>query len=360
MTKIAVNLPAVPARSYEITIGRGILAAAASELADAGWARRWAVVTDANVAGLHLGTVLAALRRAGVSAESFVVPAGEAHKTLPAAADLAARLLEGAFDRTCGILALGGGVVGDFAAFVASIFMRGIPVVQMPTTLLAQVDASVGGKTGVDVPQAKNVLGTFWQPHAVFSDLALLDTLPVREWTSGCAEIVKYGVIAEPPLLDGARGLRQREPAVVADLVARSCRIKAAIVAADERDAGRRRVLNFGHTIGHAIEAESGYTILHGEAVAMGMVCAARLSHRRGHLAAVACTAVERALAEVGLATVIPPFLRADDLLQRVARDKKKAGDAVAFVLVTALGEPVIASDVTEAEIRAVLQDVTA
>ena len=360
MTKVAVSLPQTPARSYTVTIGRDLLTELAAEVAAAAWASRWAVVTDTNVAAFHLAPLVAGLRSARLTVEPIVLPAGEEHKTLATAADLATRLLDQGLDRTSGVIALGGGVIGDLAAFVASIYMRGIPVVQVPTTLLAQVDASIGGKTGVDVPEAKNILGTFWQPRAVFCDLALLDTLPARQWTNGCAEVVKYGVIADPDILTRGARLRDRDAEVVADLVARSCRIKAQIVAADEREGDQRRILNFGHTVGHAIEAESGYTILHGEAVAMGMACAARLAQLRGHLDADTRATIDGAIAAVGLPGAIPPTLPVDGLLRRIAHDKKKTGTQVVFVLVRGLGQPLIDREVTPDLVRRAIEDVTA
>ncbi len=359
MNPLTVALAPAAARSYPIHIGRDLLDLAAAQLASAGWAARWFVVTDSNVAPLHLDRVLAR-----VSAEAVVLPAGEEHKTIDTAVSLASSLLARGADRTSGILALGGGVVGDLAGFVASIFMRGIPVVQMPTTLLAQVDSSVGGKTGVDVPAAKNMLGTFHQPCAVFSDLAFLATLPAREWTNGFAEIVKYGAIADPDLLAlmAARSdhLRRGHPDLLADVIGRSCRIKKEIVESDEREGGLRRILNFGHTVGHAVEAESGFTVSHGEAVAMGMVCAALLSERLGHLDRAQREHLVDVLRRVGLPVTIPAALGVPGILERLGKDKKKAGTTVHFVLLKAPGRPFVAGGVPGDLVREVIEDVRA
>ena len=358
MKRIDVNLEA--AASYTIGIGRDILATMADEVAAARWAARYAVITDANVAPLHLASVLTALQDAGLDAAPVVLPAGEEHKTMDTVVSLASTLMEMGLDRTSGLIALGGGVVGDLTGFAASIYMRGIPVIQLPTTLLAQVDAGIGGKTGVDVPAAKNILGTFHQPRLVCCDLALLDTLPPRQWTNGCAEVIKYGVIADPEILTLTERLGAGDPEVVADVVARSCRIKAAIVEDDEREGDRRRILNFGHTVGHAIEAESRYTILHGEAVAMGMVCAGRLSQVHAHLSGADCDQIVDAIRRVGLPHRIPAGIAVEGLLDRITRDKKKAGSTVHFVLVEALGRPIITGSVTPAEVRDAIREVTA
>lgn len=353
---ITVALAPAAARSYEIHIGRDLLDTLAEQLATHRWAARYFVVTDSNVAPLHLERVLAR-----VNAEAVVLPAGEAHKTIDTAVSLASSLLERGADRTSGILAVGGGVVGDVAGFVASIFMRGIPCVQVPTTLLAQVDSSVGGKTGVDVPAAKNILGTFQQPRAVFSDLSFLDTLPAREWTNGFAEIVKYGAIADPGLLtimsERCDDLRRGDQRLLADVIGRSCRIKQEIVESDEREGGLRRILNFGHTVGHAVEAESGFAVSHGEAVAMGMVCAAALSERLGHLGADHRESLVDVLRRVGLPVRIPAALPVPGILERLRRDKKKVGATVHFVLLKGPGRPFIDGAVPEEMVRGVIED---
>jgi 3-dehydroquinate synthase len=353
---ITVALAPCAARSYEIHIGRDLLDTVAAQLAGRRWAARWFVVTDSNVAPLHLERVLAR-----VDAEAVVLPAGEKHKTIDTAVALASSLLARGADRTSGILAVGGGVVGDVAGFVASIFMRGIPCVQLPTTLLAQVDSSVGGKTGVDVPAAKNILGTFHQPCAVFSDLAFLATLPAREWTNGFAEIVKYGAIADPGLLPimAARSddLRAGDQQLLGEVIGRSCRIKQQIVERDEREGGLRRILNFGHTVGHAVEAESGFSVSHGEAVSMGMVCAAALSARLGHLGAAHREELVDVLRRVGLPVRIPASLAVSGILERLGKDKKKAGTTIHFVLLKAPGQPFVAGDVPGELVREVIED---
>jgi 3-dehydroquinate synthase len=286
------------------------------------------------------------LRENGLAVETIAFPAGEASKTIGTCVEMAGRLLESGADRTSGLIALGGGVVGDVAGFVASIYMRGIPCVQIPTTLLAQVDSSIGGKTGVDLPAGKNMLGTFLQPRAVFIDLAFLDTLPAREFTNGLAEIVKYGIIEDPELLaaieEGAEALQGRDPALLERLVSTSCRIKKGVVEVDETEKGLRRILNFGHTVGHAIEAESQYAIAHGEAVAMGMVAAALISERQRYLSAEDRERVVTAIGRAGLPVRIPQSLDTARILSHLAADKKKAGGKIHFVLLRKPGMPFI------------------
>jgi 3-dehydroquinate synthase len=228
--------------------------------------------------------------------------------------------------------------------------MRGIPYIQAPTTLLAQVDSSIGGKTGVDLPSGKNLLGTFCQPKGVFCDLAFLATLPPEEFQNGLAEIVKYGLIEEPALLQAleteAEALHLGEAGILKKVVTRSCRIKKGIIEIDETEKGLRRILNFGHTIGHAVEAESGYRITHGHGVAMGMVAAARLSEAMSHLPGRDCLRIETALQNLGLPCRIPANLETDHILARIGQDKKKQGVVTPFVLLKKIGMPFISHDV--------------
>ena len=346
MNRIRVNLDRRLNASYDIHIGCHILDRVAPVLTKNGGASRWFVVTDDNVSALHGERVLGVLRENGLAVETIAFPAGEASKTIGTCVEMAGRLLESGADRTSGLIALGGGVVGDVAGFVASIYMRGIPCVQIPTTLLAQVDSSIGGKTGVDLPAGKNMLGTFLQPRAVFIDLAFLDTLPAREFTNGLAEIVKYGIIEEPELLaaieEGAEALQGRDPALLERLVSTSCRIKKGVVEVDETEKGLRRILNFGHTVGHAIEAESQYAIAHGEAVAMGMVAAALISESQRYLSAEDRERVVTAIGRAGLPVRIPQSLDTARILSHLAADKKKAGGKIHFVLLRKPGMPFI------------------
>jgi len=346
MNRIRVNLDRRLSASYDIHIGRGILDRTALILAKGNWAGRWFVVTDETVAGFHGERVLAALTGAGLRAERLTIPPGEGAKTVATCLELAAQLLERGADRASGLIALGGGVVGDVAGFLASIYMRGIPCVQVPTTLLAQVDSSIGGKTGVDTGEGKNLLGTFHQPKAVFIDLTFLETLPAREFTSGLAEIVKYGIIEDPDLLaaleDNAAALQGRDPAILERVVSSSCRIKKGIVEIDETEKGLRRILNFGHTVGHAVEAESGYAISHGEAVAMGMAAAAAISERLRYLGAEDRDRIVRAIERLGLPRRIPRGLDAGRLLARMEKDKKKENGRIHFVLLKKPGMPFV------------------
>jgi 3-dehydroquinate synthase len=346
MNRIRVNLDRRLSASYDIHIGRGILDRMALILAKGNWAGRWFVVTDETVAGLHGGRVLAALTGAGLKAECLTIPPGEGAKTVATCLGLAETLLEKGADRASGLIALGGGVTGDITGFLASIYMRGIPCVQVPTTLLAQVDSSIGGKTGVDTEAGKNLLGTFHQPKAVFIDMAFLETLPQREFTSGLAEIVKYGIIEDPDLLatleDNAAALQRRDTAILERLVSAACRIKKGIVEIDETEKGLRRILNFGHTVGHAVEAESGYAVSHGEAVAMGMAAAAVISERLRYLPGEDRERIEKAIERAGLPRRIPRDLDADRLLARMEKDKKKENGRIHFVLVKKPGMPFV------------------
>jgi 3-dehydroquinate synthase len=346
MNRIRVNLDKRLSASYDIHVGRDILDRMAPILAKSGWADRWFIVTDSNVVRLHGERMFEVLRENGLDAELVEFAAGESSKTLATCIGIAERLLARGADRTSGLIALGGGVVGDVAGFLASIYMRGIPCVQVPTTLLAQVDSGIGGKTGVDLPAGKNMLGTFLQPRAVFVDLAFLDTLPQRDFTGGLAEVVKYGIIEDPDLLavveDEAGAIRARDPAVLERIVSTSCRIKKGVVEIDETEKGLRRILNFGHTVGHAVEAESNYTVSHGEAVAMGMAAAAIISERQRYLSAEDRKRIVSAIGCLGLPVCIPKSLDTAGILSHLAADKKKAGGKVHFVLLRKPGMPFV------------------
>jgi 3-dehydroquinate synthase len=346
-------------RGYDVHIGSGLIASAGALIAPVIPAARCVVVTNATVAARWLAPLAAALAAAGLASETIVVADGEAHKTWATAYDVLTRLLEMRAERRTALVALGGGVVGDIAGFAAAIYQRGMPFVQVPTTLLAQVDSSVGGKTGVNHPRGKNMIGAFHQPQAVLIDTDCLATLPDRELAAGLAEVIKYGAIRDRGFLDWLEAsigrLRARDANALGHAIATSCRIKAAIVAADEREAGERALLNFGHTFGHAIEAGAGYgTWLHGEAVAAGMVMAARLSSRLGLLPADDADRLERLLIAAGL-PVAAPALGAPRWLALMSHDKKVVAGAIRFVLLRALGEAFVASDVPPDELRAVL-----
>jgi 3-dehydroquinate synthase len=346
MNRIRVNLDKRLSASYDIHIGRDILDRVAPLLAKSGWAGRWYILTDSNVRGLHGDRLLGVLRGNGLEVEMIEFAAGESSKTISTCIGLAEQLLERGADRTSGLIALGGGVVGDVAGFLASIYMRGIPCVQVPTTLLAQVDSSIGGKTGIDLPEGKNMLGTFLQPRAVFIDLAFIDTLAPGEFRNGLAEIVKYGIIEDTELLavieEGAEALQSRNPALLERLVSASCRIKKGVVEIDETEKGLRRILNFGHTVGHAIEAESRYVVPHGEAVAMGMAAAALISERQRYLSAEDRERIVSIIERAGLPARIPQTLDTGRILSNLSKDKKKKDGKIHFVLLRKPGMPFV------------------
>ncbi|MGE5220490.1 MAG: 3-dehydroquinate synthase [Chloroflexota bacterium] len=331
-------------RSYPIHVGAGILERAGELLQQTGLHGKVAVVTNPTVAQLYLDPVHDALVHAGFEVTPVLVPDGEEHKNLKSLETIYDRLIAGRFERKSCVLALGGGVIGDVAGLAAATYLRGVPYVQVPTTLLAQVDSSVGGKTGVNHEGGKNLIGAFYQPRLVLIDVAVLGTLPRRELAAGLAEVIKYGVIEDPELF---RLLEHRieqiielERALLANVVATSCAIKARVVEADEREEDYRAVLNFGHTIGHALEAATGYRqFLHGEAVSVGMVQAVTLSMRQG-LCDSACLERVRALVQrAELPTEIPPQVSMRSLIRAMEIDKKVAGGKVKFILCEGLGK---------------------
>jgi 3-dehydroquinate synthase len=344
-------------RSYEILIGPGLLGRAAEFLEPLGLGRRCAIITDSNVGPRYAGPLQEALRRGGYAAELLSVPAGEASKSFRQVERLLERLPALGLDRQCFVVALGGGVVGDLAGFVAAIYLRGLPYVQVPTTLLAQVDSAVGGKVGVNLPQGKNLVGAFHQPRLVLSDTDTLRTLPEREVRSALAEVIKHGAIRDAEFF--ARLEREHlrllhlEPAAVAHAVRRCCEIKAEIVSADEREAGLRSILNFGHTIGHAMEALSEYVgLLHGEAVSMGMVAAAYLSTKRAGLPAAEAARLRALLDACGLPVRLGDNYEVPELLQAIRLDKKARGGRLRFVLLRRLGEAFVSEEVSDADIE--------
>ncbi len=364
MKKIKVNLGKTSSSSYEIHIGYQIMDRMALILAHQAWARRYFLVTDPRVSSLHGERVLAALRGTGIMVDEIVFPGGEERKNMQTCIELAEHLMERGADRSSALIALGGGVVGDLTAFLASIFMRGILHIQVPTTLISQVDSSIGGKTGVDLPSAKNMLGTFTQPKAVFIDPAFLETLPPQEFTSGLAEIIKYGIIEDPELLEelkkGLERLQRRDPAFLVGIIVKSCRIKKTIVESDETDRGLRRILNFGHTVGHAIEAESRVTVPHGEAVAMGMCAAAVLSERRDYLSSEDRERIISSIGGLGLPVRIPAGLDPEGILRGLMKDKKKEGDQVHFVLLKRPGLPFVNGGIPLSLVRETIQELQA
>ena len=346
------------ARAYPIHIGEGLLARADLILPHLPQ-RKVSVVTNTTVAALYLDKFSATLRGAGVEIVPVVLPDGEEYKnwqTLNAIFDV---LLSNRCERKSAIIALGGGVVGDLAGFAASSYQRGVPFIQVPTTLLAQVDSSVGGKTAINHPLGKNMIGAFYQPGMVLADTAMLHTLPARELSAGLAEVIKYGLIMDLPFLGWLEAnigkLNERDPAALAYAVTRSCENKAAVVAADERETGERALLNLGHTFGHAIEAGLGFgTWLHGEAVAAGTMLAARLSERMGLLTDADVRRVADLFVRAGL-PVEAPSLGQDRYLELMGHDKKVENGKLRLVLLQSLGKAYMTSDFDLQELREVL-----
>ena len=346
-------------RSYPIHIGAGLLAECGALLA-ALPSRRAVVVTNPTVAGLHLDALRNALSMAAIHSDVILVPDGEQHKDWSTLNEIHTRLLEFGAERSTTLIAFGGGVVGDVAGFAAATYQRGMPLVQVPTTLLAQVDSSVGGKTAINHPLGKNMIGAFYQPRVVISDTATLHTLPAREYVAGIAEVIKCGAIRDLALFEWLEAnmerLLARETEAIAHAVGESCRIKAGIVATDERESGERALLNFGHTFGHAIEAATGYgTWLHGEAVAAGMVLAAALSERVTGLPAAHARRIRALVRRAGLDRQTPS-IQLDRWLELISRDKKTADRTMRFVLLSKLGAGVVRGDVAERDLHAVLQ----
>jgi 3-dehydroquinate synthase len=348
-------------RSYDIAIGRGTLAAAGQFLLDRLPAKYAVVISDAGVRQRHAELVSRSLAASGIRSDLVEVPAGESSKSLGDAERLYGELVKLKADRKTVVVAVGGGVIGDLAGFVAATFARGLAFVQVPTTLLAHVDSSVGGKVGVNLPTAKNIVGAFWQPAGVLIDLDTLATLPEREYRSGLAEVVKYGVILDADffawLESHAGELIARDPAALEHVIARSCRLKADVVERDERElTGLRAVLNYGHTFCHAIETVSGYgTYLHGEAVAIGMVCASRLAESMGRIGPDVTARQVTLLDRLGLPTVIAN-LDHDALFAAMQRDKKAEHGQLRFVLPSRLGSVEVVGGVSEASVRSVLK----
>ncbi len=344
-------------RSYPIHVGSGILDGIGAAVRRHCPAARVHLVSNANVAALYGDRVERSLVEHGFAVTRIEIPDGEEHKNLQTLSSIYDAILATKPERGWPVVALGGGVVGDVAGFAAATVLRGVPFVQVPTTLLSQVDSSVGGKTGINHAQGKNLLGAFHQPNLVWIDLETLASLPRRELLAGFAEVVKYGVILDAPffaqLEEEAEVVLSLDPRSMAEVVLRSCALKAQVVGADERESGLRAILNFGHTLGHAIENLAGYgQFLHGEAVAIGMAFAARLSHRLGHCSEAEAERVVALLRRVGLPVDVPSGLSPDAVASAVAGDKKASGGRVKFVLMDGMGKTRFES-LTAAEIAA-------
>ena len=347
MRAISLALPGRD-RSYQILIDPGLRLRLPGLLDGLRLRGRVFLVTDTRVGELYGDQAAAVLKDAGYSPDLLTVPRGERAKTWPVAQRLARELLARGADRSSPLIALGGGVVGDLTGFVASIFMRGLPFIQVPTTLLAMVDAAIGGKTAINLPEGKNLLGTFHQPQMVAIDPQFLQTLPLTQRRNGMAEVIKHGFIRDPDLLErlekGMNRIFQDEAELTAT-IHRAAAIKAEVVAADEREGGLRRILNFGHTLGHGLEQASNFRLPHGEAVAWGMLAALGLSEKLAGLAPPEAARGGQLIRSFGLARPLPA-LDPRAVLSALALDKKRQADRVVFVLLKSLGEPVIRDDV--------------
>ena len=350
-------------RSYDITVGQGILASVGTLLADAG-CRRAVTIADAAVVSSHAEKVVTSLQAAGIETLPIEVASGESSKAAGEAARIWGALAEAAVDRKTHVVAIGGGVVGDLAGFVAATYVRGLAVWQIPTTLVAQVDSAIGGKTGINLPAGKNLVGCFWQPRGVVSDIESLATLPLRELRSGLAEVVKYGMIRDEPffrwLETHVDEITAAEPTALHHIILTSSRHKAEVVSQDEHETtGLRAILNYGHTFAHAFESASGYgRFLHGEAVSLGMAAAARLACRLGRIDAETAERQDRLLAALGLPinfANVASSLSINELLAIMRRDKKAISGQLRFVLPSRIGHVELVDGIDPADVADVL-----
>jgi len=363
-TRVRVGLSE---RAYDIVVGHDVLASAGTEIAALTKSRRAFVVTDENVARRHLDALRAALRAGGIESAVAILPPGEASKSFAMLEHVTGLMLDAGIERGDIVVAMGGGVMGDLAGFAAGILKRGVDYVQIPTTLLAQVDSSVGGKTAIDTPQGKNLIGLFHQPRLVLADTGVLDSLPAREMRAGFAEVLKYGLIEDAAF---AEWVAANTPAILTksgaerrQAIVKSCEMKARVVEADEREAGRRALLNLGHTFAHGIEAAAGYSgrVLHGEAVAVGCGLAFELSERLGLAPAGTAAKVRGWFAAAGLPARIADLpdlgATAEEFMALMAQDKKAQGGRIVFVLARGVGHAFIANDVDPAIAEKMLND---
>ena len=364
-TTIRLRLPADAGqadRSYDIIVGSGVIGSVGPAIAATG-ARRTVVITDTAVADSHATTTAASLKSSGLDVATLTVPSGEASKSVAALERLWNEMARLAVDRHTHVIGVGGGVVGDLAGFAAATFGRGLPVWHVPTTLVAQVDSAIGGKTGINLTAGKNLVGSFWQPRGVIADVDTLTTLPDREFRSGLAEVVKYGMILDPEFFDwleaNTGAILGRHAATLAHVVGRSAALKADVVERDEREiSGLRAILNYGHTFAHAYETAAGYgTLLHGEAVAMGMVSAAALGESLGRIGPDIVARQQQLLLAFDLPVAVPtgPGFTSDALLATMARDKKTVGGRLRFVLPTRIGHVELVDGIDPAAVRAIL-----
>ncbi len=340
MSVLTVNLAE---NSYDILTGSGLLSSLGQRCADVGLGSRVAVITNPVVNALYGGIARRSLAEAGFTAAVIEIPDGEEYKNATTLSAVYDALIENGLDRKSFIVALGGGVVGDLAGFAAATYLRGIPFVQVPTTLLAQVDSSVGGKTAIDHPRGKNLIGAFYQPRLVLIDVETLTTLPDREYRAGLAEVIKYGAALDLPffvyLEEHTEDIIARDKGCLESVISRCCEIKAHVVELDEKESGLRAVLNYGHTLGHAFETMAGYReLVHGEAVALGMVLAARISAALGHCAAADVERITTLITRLGLQTLPPGYVRTR-LLEAVVTDKKSRNGTISFICNQGIGD---------------------
>ncbi len=343
MEKITVGLGE---RSYPIWIGEGILSRLGEALQAVGFPKKVAVVTNPTVRGLYGAKTLEILAESGFAADTIVIPDGEEYKNQTSLMQIYDGLIAGCFDRSSGLIALGGGVVGDITGFAAATYLRGIPFAQVPTTLLAQVDSSVGGKTAINHPLGKNLIGAFYQPLHVHIDVATLKSLPSREFAAGIAEVIKYGIIRDQDFFNWLGGHRDAlsnlEHQALVEAVKRSCQIKANVVEIDEKESSLRAILNFGHTFGHAVETLTGYeTFRHGEAVAIGMSVAARISRSLRLCSSEQVVLIDDLLKSFNL-PIVPPSLSLEQYLQAMGRDKKVKEGVLRMVVNRGIGDCLI------------------
>ncbi|NVM57879.1 MAG: 3-dehydroquinate synthase [Desulfobacterales bacterium] len=361
MNRIKVRLEKSRTDSYEIFIGQGIMDRLGLIIKVQNKADRYVIITDSGVNPLYGEMIKEKLRETSLPIDIIEIPAGESSKSVNTALDVARQLIGLNVSRKSLLIALGGGVVGDLTGFVASIYMRSVPYIQIPTTLVAQVDSSVGGKTGVDLPEGKNLLGTFYQPRAVFIELSFLRTLSDRDFKNGLAEIIKYGIISDEEMFDHLEqerdAIKERTASLMRNLVERSCKIKAEIVEMDEQERGLRLILNFGHTLGHALEAASDYSISHGEAVAIGMVGAAKISHNLRYLKVASYRRIVDLIKHYGLPTDIPADVDTERILGFMASDKKAVGRQLHFVLIKKIGVPFVTAEVPSRKVTDVIEE---
>jgi 3-dehydroquinate synthase len=355
MKKVKVDLQK---NRYEIRIGSGLLPQVGPWLKEVGLSGKAVIITDTTVKSLYADALSRGLTDAGFDVSVLEIPPGEEQKTLEAAGGLYEKLTGAYAERTTPVIALGGGVVGDLAGFVAATYMRGVPLVQVPTTLLAQVDSSIGGKTAVDHGRLKNMIGAFYHPRLVVADVATLKTLPEVEFANGMAEAVKMAAILSKNLFDyiekNIEKARALDTAVLEEIVSRNAQIKARVVAKDEKESNLRAILNFGHTVGHAVEAVSAFGLKHGQAVAIGMVAEARISNRVGRMKEDEVIRLKQVIDKAGLPVDIPA-LDIREVMTVMRHDKKVTGNKIRFVLLNAIGDAYIADDVSPSLVEEVL-----